>query len=73
MLDCIFNSTYLYYRIKAAWAAIEDIPEPSLNGDIWNINEIYEILLAFGNVSWQYQDCWIQADNSVEKAVNWSL
>jgi len=76
MLDCVYNSSYLIYRIQVAWANLGNWTDPNGGqrdfwGDIVNEAEVYEFLLAIGNISWQYKDCWMQADFSMNRANNW--
>ena len=76
MLDCIYNSSYLIYRIKVAWANLgnwtnKNGGDRDFWGDIVNEAEIYEFMLALGNISWQYKDCWLQAGGSINRANTW--
>jgi hypothetical protein len=62
--------------VQVAWANLGNWTNPEgkereFFGDIYNEPEVYEYLLSVGNISWQYKDCWIQADRAMDEAAVW--
>ena len=74
---CLYNFTDLRYRLDKAWLDFSNISNPNgespwLFGDIINLPEIYELLLAIGNISTEYKECWINANQSLNQATGWA-
>lgn len=68
---CLYNFTDLRYRLDKAWLDFSNISNPEgltplLFGDIINLPEIYELLLAIGNISYEYKQCWLNGNKSLQ-------
>ena len=73
----MYNSSYLFFRISNLWEELGNWTNPDggdrkFMGDVFKEEVTNEFLLAIGNISWQYKDCWIGANQSMEEAAAWA-